>query len=820
MSFRLFRSYLALQLAAIAVFAFLPADGWTHTLWQVGVGWTSAAFVVAGMRRHRPAGATAWYLFGAGVFLNSTGILVAGIMARIFNVIQEPQPADAFWLALYPGLVTGMGLLVRRRTVGRDWSTLVDTVTISTGLGLLSWVFIIRPQAIDPQLHLLARATVAAYPVSDLVVLAMIVRLLIGGGIRSTAFRLMVCALLGFLASDIGWAVYSHLGITAPLAVQRVFEIGSLLGYTLVGAAAAHPSVREVALPAPARHRGLSPLLLGGLTVASLIAPSVLIFEALRREITDGVAIALCSAVLFLLVVIRMAQLLRRVEQHTRELAERNRSVRRVLDTVNEGLLTVSRDGWLAQEHSAIIDTWFPPLGGERIRFVDYVRPIDEEFAAAFALGHEALLEGTLPPELCLAQLPGRLRSGPRQFRVNYLPITDEGERNGLLVIINEVTAQLQLAQQEAEQRELLAVFQRFTRDRAGCLTFFDEGTQLIERAVWASEDRAARQRVLHTLKGNARLAGLNLIAELCHQAEDELEELADGQVTPAILTLRARWMSLAQSFRELVGDGRLDAIELPARALDELCQELDRGLPSSAASARLASWRCEPVERSLERLAEHARALTQQLGKGEAIVEIECAGEVRLDPRRWAPLWAELVHVVRNAVDHGFETQEERRTLAKRPQPRLRLAATLGDGQLTVEIEDDGRGIDWPALERAARERGVAVGGDRLDLVLAPGVSSRAEVSATRSRRGHGRRRRAGPRLRRDAFGDQRSGARHLLEVLFSAGGRDAGGGVGGRLRARDITRTLAIGTFAGFGRAWTRPARRPSQGVLGRIS
>jgi chemotaxis protein histidine kinase CheA len=115
--------------------------------------------------------------------------------------------------------------------------------------------------------------------------------------------------------------------------------------------------------------------------------------------------------------------------------------------------------------------------------------------------------------------------------------------------------------------------------------------------------------------------------------------------------------------------------------------------------------------------------------------VEIECAGEVRLDPRRWAPLWAELVHVVRNAVDHGFETQEERRALAKGPQPRLRLAATLGDGQLTVEIEDDGRGIDWPALERAARERGVAVGGDRLDLVLAPGVSSRAQVSTTSGR-------------------------------------------------------------------------------------
>jgi HPt (histidine-containing phosphotransfer) domain-containing protein len=737
-SFRPFRAYCAFQLLAISIYSIVPGgSGWMHIVWQLVIGWTAAGSAVAAIRHHRPTGAAAWYLFAGGVFLNCTGILVAAIDSRFFGHTESPMLGDAFWLSLYPALVVGMGLLIRRRTVGRDWTMLVDTITISTGLGLLSWVFMIRPQAMDPRLHMVARAIVGAYPVSDMVVLALMVRLLLGGSMRIASFKLMVGALVGFLGTDIGWAVYSHLGQTPSPIMQRAFEMGSLVGYALVGAAAVHPSVAQVALPAPRRRGALSPLLLGGLTMASLIAPAVLIFEAFRNQIIDGVAIALCSAVLFLLVVVRMVQLVRRVELRTAELAERNRSVRRVLDTVNEGLLTVSGDGWLAEERSAMIDRWFKPWTG-KVRFTDYMRAVDEQFADAFELGHQALREGTLPAELCLDQMPARLRAQGRAFHVGYLPIDDEDHEHGLLVVIHEVTAQLKLARQEAEQRELLAMFQYFARDRTGFVTFFDEATQLIERSVWVSDDRLTQGRLIHTLKGNASLAGLHLLAELCHEAEDELDELPDMQVTPGILALRARWLALAEAFRELVGEDRLDVIELHARELDRLTAELKRGLPAATVAARLETWRCEPVERSLERLAEHARALTQELGKGEAVIEIECpSAELRLDPRRWAPLWTELVHVVRNAVDHGFETQEERRAGEKPPRPRLRLGAFLRGSQFTIEIEDDGRGIDWAAIERSAVARGLPAADEhqRLAALLAPGVSTRDEVSATSGR-------------------------------------------------------------------------------------
>jgi two-component system chemotaxis sensor kinase CheA len=426
-----------------------------------------------------------------------------------------------------------------------------------------------------------------------------------------------------------------------------------------------------------------------------------------------------------------------RVAERTIELAERNRDLRLVLDTVNEGLVTLSREGNLTPERSAMVDRWFGPYHGP-VRFADYLRPIDRDFAEAFELGHDALLEEVLPPELCLAQLPHRLHADRREYALTYLPITEADKHRGLLVVINDVTEQLHLAQQDAEQRELLALFQAFTRDRMGLLAFFDEASRLLEKVAAGKQDLETQKRLVHTLKGNASLVGLNVVAQLCHRAEDEIDENQRVSVTSTIVALRSRWLTLTQALKSFLGD-RGDVVELPARELDHLAGEVERGASAASIVERLSAWRCEPVERPLERLAAHARALAQRLGKGDLIVDIDARG-VRLDPKRWAPLWSELVHVIRNAVDHGLESPDERRAASKPPRPRLRLAAAIREHSFTIEVEDDGRGIDWDAVRRSATRHGLpaATDGDLTAALLTSGVSTRTEVT-TLSGRGVG---------------------------------------------------------------------------------
>jgi HPt (histidine-containing phosphotransfer) domain-containing protein/two-component sensor histidine kinase len=735
-SSRLFITYAALQASAIAGYFFVPADSWGQLVLQLAVGWGSAGMVMVGVRKHRPPGPLIFVLFAAGLFLNVGGILVAGLLTRVFHLsATAPALPDAFYLAIFPGLVAGMAMLIRRRTVERESAALIDSTIITTGLALLSWVYIIRPQVHPENVRLFVLIVVLAYPVGDLVVLAMLLRFVLGGGQRNGSFRLLLGSMLAFLSADIGWATVGQIGTDPGPIVQHLLEMTSMAAFALMGAAALHPSVAELSQAGAQRDARLGRGLMAGLLAASLIAPAILLTQSLRGAIVDGIAIALCSAVLFLLVVARMAQLLRRVQDHTDALAERNRAVRLVLDTVNEGLLRLSPEGLISPERSATIDRWFGSYAG-RVSFAEFMMDIDPVFASSFELGHEALREDVLPIELSLAQLPSRLRARGRAYQVSYLPVTAHGKSDGLLVVIDDVTEQEQLARHDAEMRELLAMLQAFTRDRTSSLAAFDEAAALAARLGPGAADRIEQRRALHTLKGNAALLSLDVVAGLCHQAEDDLEAGESERAAAALAAVQERWAALEQSFRAVTGERARAMVELAPEEIDRLAEEIGRGLAPAAIAQRISGWRCEPVERVFERLATSARALARRLGKGDIAIEVQAQG-LGLDPKRWEPLWAELVHMVRNAVDHGIEPAAERQDAGKSQPAQLRFSASLRERDLVIELADDGRGIDWDAVRAAALARGLPAKNDRelMAALMAPGLTTSTAVSATSGR-------------------------------------------------------------------------------------
>ena len=319
---RTWNGYLAVAAAAVAGYFLLPDDSWGQTVYAELVGLFATGAIVVGVVRHRPAAKAAWLWFAAGQLLNVAGTLAEAIIGRVLHLETWPSAADVLWLGLYPCLVIGSLLLIRRRSHGHDWGSLVDATTITTGLGLLSWVFLVRPVAADSSMPLVARVVSIAYPVGDILVLAMVTRLLVGAGSRTLAFRLLAGAMLLYLGGDATWAVINYVGLEPGPAVVRLLQMNFLAAYVLVGAVGLHPSVREVGEPATRRTLRLSPALLGLLTLASLLAPAILAYQVWRRDVTDGVAIVVGSVALFLLVVTRMAQLLRQIERQSRQLSQ------------------------------------------------------------------------------------------------------------------------------------------------------------------------------------------------------------------------------------------------------------------------------------------------------------------------------------------------------------------------------------------------------------------------------------------------------------------------------------------------------------------
>jgi two-component system chemotaxis sensor kinase CheA len=164
--------------------------------------------------------------------------------------------------------------------------------------------------------------------------------------------------------------------------------------------------------------------------------------------------------------------------------------------------------------------------------------------------------------------------------------------------------------------------------------------------------------------------------------------------------------------------------------ALDELARAA-RDMQSMVMDVRMVS--IDIVFRRLPRLV---RDLASSLGKD---VELVCTGgDTELDRTVIDLLGDPLVHLVRNAIDHGIELPDARRARGKSARGTLRVSATATGGVVLLRVQDDGGGINPDAIRRTALERGVASSAELdsmapdqlLQLCFAPGFSTRSEVS------------------------------------------------------------------------------------------
>lgn len=431
------------------------------------------------------------------------------------------------------------------------------------------------------------------------------------------------------------------------------------------------------------------------------------------------------------------ATLERRVDERTAELDHRNGAMRLVLDNVNQGLVVLGRDGVVGGECSAAVHRWFGPAV-EGKTFWSYLEAADPKVAAWFELGWGLLVEGEVPHELALDQLPKALSIGPIALEFDYRLVGSGGEGEAsrlgggldkVLVVISDVTTRLERERSELDQKELLAFFENLLKDRAGASAFCAEADALVHAIVEPGAVDDDYRRNVHTLKGNCGVYGMGRLVAICHELESHLSDEGD---VPTMLReqLSRRWQETRRSIGRLIGhdEGRLEVDDIEHQAV---VRALSTGAPRQQILAMLARWRDEPLRPRLGHIAEQARALALRLGKGEICATVESA-PLRLPADPWRGFWSSFVHLVRNAVDHGLEPGDERRALGKPPVGHLVLRAGVEPEGFVIEIADDGRGIDWGAVARRARaERLPAVTADDLTAALFhDGISTRDEAS------------------------------------------------------------------------------------------
>ncbi|MES2307066.1 MAG: chemotaxis protein CheW [Gemmatimonadota bacterium] len=261
--------------------------------------------------------------------------------------------------------------------------------------------------------------------------------------------------------------------------------------------------------------------------------------------------------------------------------------------------------------------------------------------------------------------------------------------------------------------------------------------------------------RVLHTIKGMAASLDFTAVSDLTHTTESSLATVREGVRIPDRSWLRELERGLddiaAACERAVVGEGgeavvginapaaprivrvdidRLDALFSDLGGLVTARQDLERHASADALSpvARAASVmahrldnlqdrilhvRLAPLTEVFERLPPQIRDLARQLGK-EVTVEVSGEG-LEVDRAVLDQLPEPLMHLIRNALDHGVETPDERRAAGKRPTGRLTVRARRDRDAVVVELTDDGRGIDREKVAAKARSQGILEEGSTL---------------------------------------------------------------------------------------------------------
>ncbi|MFD0594236.1 hypothetical protein ACFQZ4_18700 [Catellatospora coxensis] len=249
-----------------------------------------------------------WYLLSGALVLFAVGDFFSAVLNSNYMAPYDvPLIIDLIYLVMFVVMSMGLMGLARSGWAMRDRAGVLDAVTLILGLGLLAWMFIIEPRFRTPGLTALDQVAAVAYPLADLLLLAMVVRIVLVAR-WSAPVALLAVGGLGMFVSD-------NLHLFARLDgfwhIGGSLDIGWMLLYWGWGLAALLPSMVWLTEPRPAPTAELSGRRVVVLGLSSFIPPMVLLFQALRGPVRNAEGIALLCIAMFVLVLIRLLDAMR-----------------------------------------------------------------------------------------------------------------------------------------------------------------------------------------------------------------------------------------------------------------------------------------------------------------------------------------------------------------------------------------------------------------------------------------------------------------------------------------------------------------------------
>ncbi|HTH60784.1 MAG TPA: HAMP domain-containing protein [Paraburkholderia sp.] len=445
--------------------------------------------------------------------------------------------------------------------------------------------------------------------------------------------------------------------------------------------------------------------------------------------------------------------MIEKIQHSSAQLKRKTADIQAMLQNMQQGILTIVDGAQIHAEYSAYLEAIFETqdIAGQPVMDLVFSHTdLDAnalsqvEAAIAACLGEEsinfAFNQHLLVNEITRTMPDGRCKI----LDLSWSAITDETDTVvRLMLCVRDVTELRELAAEAGEQKrqleiigEILAVsedkFHHFVESSTG---FIQKNERIISQHASPDHDALAELfRNMHTIKGNARTYRFQHLTGVAHEAEQRYDALRRGEheggwdpqaliddlmrvkealthyamINEVSLGRRASGQRTGDTSRYVPVER--ESLEESLRLLDHVStgdlKSLQAMRDAVRSTLRLAGT--ERVDDMLAGVLDSLPSLAKELGKAEPIVRIDDHG-YRLRSEAGTTLTNVFMHLLRNAIDHGIETPDERAAQQKPAAGTILIDVNVaaGDGALQVTLGDDGRGLALERIRGIAQERG-----------------------------------------------------------------------------------------------------------------
>ena len=469
-----------------------------------------------------------------------------------------------------------------------------------------------------------------------------------------------------------------------------------------------------------------------------------------------------------------------RVAERTAQLSQKTNDINAMLNNMSLGVCTVVPGNKLHPEYSAYMKTIFETddLAGKdvlEVLFANSTLGVDSKDQVAVALGAivgEDAMMFDFNSHLLVGEMQLKGRDGHNKIlQMNWSPIKNDADMvDKVLLIVQDVTHLRELELAAAHQKEALDLISQIIKISIGKFNdfidsankFIVENRELIEsKQSIDPEVIAALFRNMHTIKGNARTYEFKLVTDAAHAAEqhyDHLRKDAEAiwdqstllQELDAVAAAIARYVEINED--KLGRKGRASDLlttrgtfvgseEIASiRAMVADLAQRGEGTDINALQKAVNHLGLIPLQRLISGAVDSLSSLAKELNKPTPAVDI-VNGDVAFNNTFAEALKISLMHIVRNSLDHGIESPQDRAAAGKAEQGQVRFACERNGDALELHISDDGRGLALHKLYEKGVANGVFNGVERpspeavAELIFQSGLSTAAQVTQVSGR-------------------------------------------------------------------------------------